>query len=102
MFYVRTRQYHTAYKHAKTTFNTRRYLKNFYIGGKKMNITLSKEIIETVIYTLKQINVNGYDSMKNLVGTVTMFENLIERANEFAKKNAESAEKDEDGGAQEV
>lgn len=67
-----------------------------------MNITLSQEIIESIIYTLKQINVNGYDSMKNLVGTVTMFENLIARANEFAKKNAESAAKNDDGGTQEV
>ena len=67
-----------------------------------MNITLSKEIIESIVFTLKGIDVRGYDSMSKLVGTVTLLENLIARANQLAQQEEEIAEKNGEGGTQEV
>lgn len=64
-----------------------------------MNITLSKEIIESIVGTMKQLDVRGYDSMSKLVGTVTLLENIIARANQFAEKQA--AEANNEGGQQE-
>ena len=64
-----------------------------------MNITLSKEIIESIIETMKQLDVRGYDSMSKLVGTVTLFENIVARANQLAEKQA--AEANNEGGQQE-
>ena len=66
-----------------------------------MNITLSKEIIESIVFTLKGIDVRGYDSMSKLVGTVTLLENLIARANQLAQQEEEIAEKNGEGGTQE-
>ena len=68
-----------------------------------MNITLSKEIIDSIVFTLKGIDVRGYDSMSKLVGTVTLLENLLARANQLAQQEAEEAEeKNGEGGTQEV
>ena len=67
-----------------------------------MNITLSTEIIESIVFTLKGIDVRGYDSMSKLVGTVTLLENLIARANQLAQQEEETAEKNGEGGTQEV
>ena len=64
-----------------------------------MSITLSKEIIESIVGTMKQLDVRGYDSMSKLVGTVTLLENIIARANQFAEKQA--AEANNEGGQQE-
>ena len=66
-----------------------------------MNITLSKEIIDSIVFTLKGIDVRGYDSMSKLVGTVTLLENLLVRANQLAQEE-ETAEKNGEGGTQEV
>lgn len=66
-----------------------------------MNITLSKEIIDSIVFTLKGIDVRGYDSMSKLVGTVTLLENLLVRANQLAQEE-EAAEKNGEGGTQEV
>lgn len=38
--------------------------------------TISIELIESVILTLKSIDVRGYDSMDRLVGLVMLFERI--------------------------
>ena len=38
--------------------------------------TISRELIESVILTLKSIDVRGYDSMDRLVGLVMLFERI--------------------------
>ena len=54
-----------------------------------MNITLSEELIQRVIFTLKQIDVRGYDSMDKVVGLVNLFENIVGQARQFAAQQAE-------------
>lgn len=55
-----------------------------------MNITLSEELIQRIVYTLKQLDVRGYDSMDKLVGTVTLLERIAE-----AKLPVETEEQEE-------
>lgn len=38
---------------------------------------LKKEAIQSIILTLKNIDVRGFDSMNRLVGLVMFFENLL-------------------------
>ena len=58
-----------------------------------MGITLNKDLILQVIKTLKGIDVRGYESMDKLVGLVMLFENIIQQAEEMAKKQAEEEAK---------
>ena len=51
-----------------------------------MNITLHDEIIKSIIFTLKQLDIRGYDSMDKLVGTVTLLERLLQQAEEMAEE----------------
>jgi len=51
-----------------------------------MNITLNADLIKTVISTLKQMDVRGYESMDRLVGLVMLFEQVLAKAEEEAKK----------------
>lgn len=55
-----------------------------------MNITLSDQLITRIIFTLKQLDVNGYDSMDKLVGVVSLLEKIMEKAAQQEKE--ESAE----------
>jgi len=58
-----------------------------------MNITLSEELVQRVINTLKELDVRGFDSMDRVVGLVTMFENIRAQARQFAIQQAEEAKK---------
>lgn len=59
-----------------------------------MGITLRKELITQVINTLKQLNVQGYESIDMLVGLVQLFESIIKQAEDMAKKQQEEAKKE--------
>lgn len=51
-----------------------------------MNITLSDQLITRIIFTLKQLDVNGYDSMDKLVGVVSLLEKIMEKAAQQEKE----------------
>ena len=53
-----------------------------------MNITLSDQLITRIIFTLKQLDVNGYDSMDKLVGVVSLLEKIMEKAAQQEKEEA--------------
>ena len=38
---------------------------------------ISRETIFSIIHTLKEMDVRGYDSMNRLVGLVMLFENVL-------------------------
>ena len=43
-------------------------------------VQMDAGMIRNVIYTLKQIDVRGYDSMDKLVGLVMLFQNTLAQA----------------------
>lgn len=59
---------------------------NFKKGNNTMNITLSDQLITRIIFTLKQLDVNGYDSMDKLVGVVSLLEKIMEKAAQQEKE----------------
>lgn len=42
-----------------------------------MDYTINRDLIFSVIKTLKEMDVRGYDSMNRLVGLVMLFENIL-------------------------
>ena len=42
-----------------------------------MDYTINRDLILSVIKTLKEMDVRGYDSMNRLVGLVMLFENIL-------------------------
>ena len=56
-----------------------------------MNITLSDQLITRIIFTLKQLDVNGYDSMDKLVGVVSLLEKILEQASQQQQEEEETA-----------
>jgi hypothetical protein len=57
-----------------------------------MNITL----IQRIIFTLKQLDVRGYDSMDKLVGVVSLLEKIVEQAEKQKEEQKEEQEKTEE------
>ena len=56
-----------------------------------MNITLSDQLITRIIFTLKQLDVNGYDSMDKLVGVVSLLEKIMEQASQKQQEEDKTA-----------
>ena len=42
-----------------------------------MDYTINRDLILSIIKTLKEMDVRGYDSMNRLVGLVMLFENIL-------------------------
>ena len=55
-------------------------------------INIPEEIITRTVFTLKQIDVRGYDSMDRLVGLVMMFENILDQAHQQIQQMQENAQ----------
>lgn len=55
-------------------------------------MNISKDLLARIIYTLKQIDVRGYDSMDKLVGTVTLLERIAESAEQKEQTETEGQE----------
>lgn len=62
-----------------------------------MECRIDTGTIQKVVYTLKQIDVRGYDSMDRLVGLVMLFENCLQNAVPVSVEPAPGEEAQPDG-----
>ncbi len=63
-----------------------------------LNITLSEDLINNVTFTLKQLDVRGYESMDRVVGLVNLFESIMAQARQIAAKQAAEIQHSEKSG----
>lgn len=55
-----------------------------------MEHKISNDVIISVLRTLKQIDVRGFDSMNSLVGLVMLFEQILNETSDVDDKGVES------------
>lgn len=55
-----------------------------------MEHKISNDVIISVLRTLKQIDVRGFDSMNRLVGLVMLFEGILNENPDTGEKGVES------------
>ena len=63
-----------------------------------MSINISKEIIENIRDVLKQVDVNGYESMERIVDVVRFFETILSQAEKKQKELDEKEKTSEEDG----